>query len=166
VSARIELSRPMAVPGPLALESMLAILHALSLHEAPYERAALSLGFDRIGVPGAGELSVPVMLATDAQPQRYECELTITATATTELFPTFAGSVSVSPMRDSGSELWLQGTYSVPFGAAGQLVDATILRGAADASLQRFVTWLAHEIVVRVEREQRADVAGRATAEP
>ncbi|HEY8320632.1 MAG TPA: hypothetical protein VIG46_02405 [Candidatus Baltobacteraceae bacterium] len=165
MSVRIERSRPMAVPGPLALEAMLAILRALSRHEAPYERAALSLGFDRIGVPGAGELSVPVTLAAEAQPQRYECELAIAATATTKLFPTFAGSISVSPMRDSGSELWLQGAYSVPFGAAGQFVDATFLHHAADASLERFITWLAHEIVTRVEREQRADVAGRAIGE-
>lgn len=161
MSTRIEISRPMRVPGPLALGAMLEILRSLSRHEAPYECEALSLGFDRIGLPAAGEIAVPVSIDTQAQPQRYECELTIAAAATTTLFPRFNGSLSVSPMRDSGSELWLQGSYTVPLGILGEFVDATFLRGAADATLERFVAWLAAEIVARVEREQRAEVQGR-----
>ena len=161
MSVHVERSRAIPVPGPLALEAMLAILRAIGQHEAPYDRAVLSLGFDRIRIPGAGEVAVPIKVDAQAQPQRYECELTISATSGTKLFPTFAGSLAISPMRDSGSELWLTGEYSVPLGAVGGFVDATFLRGAADASLERFVTWMAAEIVARVEREQRADLADR-----
>jgi len=161
MSARIEISRPMRVPGPLALGAMLEILRSLSRHEVPYEREALSLGFEQIRLPAAGEIAVPVSIDAQAQPQRYECELTIAATATAALFPTFSGSLSVSPMRDSGSELWLQGSYAVPLGIVGEFVDATFLRGAADASLDRFVAWLAAEIAARVERDQRAELRDR-----
>jgi hypothetical protein len=161
MSARTELFRVIPVPGPLALEAMLAILSGLSHHEAPYGEAALSVRFDQIHLPAIGDVAVPIAVASQAQPQRYECELTITATAAAGLFPRFVGSFSISPMRDSGSELWLQGTYTPPLGVVGEFVDATFLRGAADASLQRLVTWLAEEIVARVDRQQRADLRNR-----
>ena len=161
MSVRTELYQAMPVPGPLALEAMLGILRDVADHRAPYERTALSLGFDQIRLPAAGVIAVPVSIDTRTQPQRYECELTISATAGTKMFPKFAGSLSVSPMRDSGSELWLAGTYTVPLGAIGEFVDATFLHGAADASLKRFVVWFAEQIVARVNREQRAELQDR-----
>jgi len=138
VSTRVELSRPLAASGPAALGAMLAILEAAAAGTPPYDDATASLGLE--------SLSVPVTVAPAPQEQRYECEVTIVAATTSGFFPRFDGSVSISPMRDEGSELWLIGSYTVPLGAVGEIVDATLLHGVATASLERFLTWLAEEI--------------------
>jgi hypothetical protein len=51
------------------------------------------------------------------------------------LFPTFVGGLEVRP-SDGGSELRLEGRYSPPLGAAGGLVNRTVLNRAATASLE------------------------------
>lgn len=141
MSTTVELSRPLDVPGPIALGAMLQILQAVATHAPPYERAALSLGLDAV--------SVPIAIESIEQPQRYECEITIAAASGAKAFPRFKGTMSVSPQRDQGSELWLQGSYTAPFGAAGEIVDETLLHGVATTSLDTFVVWMANEITER-----------------
>ena len=141
MSTRVELTRPLAAPGPVALEAMLAILDAAAKGAPPYEDAAASLGLE--------SLAIPVKIGAEPQTQRYECEITIVAATTSGFFPRFDGSVSISPMRDEGSELWLMGSYTVPLGPVGEIVDATLLHGVATASLERFITWLAEQIAAR-----------------
>lgn len=138
MSTRVELSRPLAASGRPALEAMLAIVQAAGAGTPPYEHAKTSLGLE--------SLAIPVTIAPEPQEQRYECELTIVPETASGFFPRFDGSISISPMRDQGSELWLMGSYTVPLGAVGEIVDATLLHGVATASLERFVTWLAEEI--------------------
>jgi hypothetical protein len=45
-----------------------------------------------------------------------------------------------------GSQLQLDGDYTAPFGAVGRAIDATLLRGAARASLERFVREVAYRV--------------------
>jgi hypothetical protein len=120
---------------------MLAILSAVAKGAPPYEGAVASLGLE--------SLAIPVRIAPSPQEQRYECEVTIVAATTSGFFPRFDGSVSISPMRDEGSELWLIGSYTVPLGAVGEIVDATLLHGVATATLERFIAWLAGQIAAR-----------------
>ncbi len=138
MSTTVELRRPLDVPGPAALAGMLQILNAVSTQAPPYERTALSLGLDAI--------SVPIRIESIEQSQRYECEIAIAAAAGARTFPRFKGTMSISPQRDQGSELWLQGSYTVPFGAAGEVVDETLLHGVATHALDVFVAWMANEI--------------------
>ena len=138
MSTRVELSRPLAAAGRPALEAMLAIVEAAAAGRPPYEHATVSLGLE--------SLAIPVTIAPEPQGQRYECEITIVPETASGFFPRFDGSISISPMREEGSELWLMGSYTVPMGAVGEIVDATLLHGVATASLERFVTWLAEEI--------------------
>lgn len=51
------------------------------------------------------------------------------------LFPTFEGGLEVRPDA-GGTELRLEGRYRPPLGAAGDLVNRTILNRAASASLE------------------------------
>ena len=60
------------------------------------------------------------------------------------LFPTFVGGLEVRPDGD-GAELRLQGHYRPPLGAAGALVNRTILNRAATASLEQLLDRLAGE---------------------
>jgi hypothetical protein len=43
--------------------------------------------------------------------------------------------------------LQLEGHYNVPMGALGRAIDATLLRGAAKESLDRFVRELGYRII-------------------
>jgi hypothetical protein len=58
------------------------------------------------------------------------------------LFPTFVGGLEVRALPD-GAELRLQGHYRPPLGAAGGLVNRTILNRAATASLEALLDRLA-----------------------
>jgi hypothetical protein len=66
------------------------------------------------------------------------------------LFPTFEGGLEVRP-GDGGTELRLEGIYRPPLGAAGGLVNRTILNRAATASLES----LLERVSERLTRPQR-----------
>jgi hypothetical protein len=161
MSGRVECMRSLAVPGPLALEAMLDILGSAARHEAPYANVTLSLGLEQIRVSTPGEIAIPISLDADPQPQRYSCDVTIRAMSAAGFFPRFRGSISVSPLRDSGSELWLQGEYAVPLGSLGNVVDETLLNGVARASLDRVLGWLGDEIASQVQHDQQLDIRNR-----
>lgn len=61
------------------------------------------------------------------------------------LFPTFEGGLEVRP-DDGGTELRLEGRYRPPLGAAGGLVNRTILNRAASASLQSLLERLSERL--------------------
>lgn len=142
MSTTVELSRPLDLPGPAALAAMLRILDAVATHASPYEHTTFSLGLDTV--------SIPVRIESIDQTQRYECEIAIAAASGANAFPRFKGTMSISPQRDQGSELWLQGSYTAPFGTAGEVVDETLLRGVATSALDAFVAWMASEISTHV----------------
>ena len=61
------------------------------------------------------------------------------------LFPTFEGGLEVRP-DDGGTELRLEGRYRPPLGAAGDLVNRTILNRAASASLEALLDRLSERL--------------------
>ena len=89
---------------------------------------------------------------------QYTCTLKIAATDGAELFPTFDGTISVSPVGTAACELWLQGRYDVPLGAIGAAIDATLFKGAAKRSLNSQLEFLAKTIGENVKRAQANDV--------
>ena len=78
-------------------------------------------------------------------PVRWEYALAVRSASDEGFFPTFAGTLSITPVGGT-SELWLQGAYKPPFGAIGALLDRTVLRHAAQRSLQSFLLRLANLI--------------------
>jgi len=61
------------------------------------------------------------------------------------LFPTFEGGLEVRP-DDGGTELRLEGRYRPPLGAAGDLVNRTILNRAASVSLESLLDRLSERL--------------------
>ncbi|HTA38601.1 MAG TPA: hypothetical protein VK760_05975, partial [Candidatus Acidoferrales bacterium] len=84
---------------------------------------------------------------------------TIAASDGAKFFPTFEGTLAVSPVGTSACELWLQGRYDVPFGALGAAIDATVFKGTAKRSLTNLVELLAKTVVENVKRDQANQVA-------
>jgi hypothetical protein len=146
-------SIPLA-PTP-ARDAMIAILDAIGRREPPYERVALTLGLSDLHLPIEGSVSIPIEAGVEAQPLRWECRIEIEAEQNRELFPHFEGTLTVTPNGRGACELRLQGSYDPPLGLLGKGLDATVLRGAAERALRRFLEWLATEIRARVDRLER-----------
>lgn len=116
-----------------------AVLDAIAKKTPPFEHPCLAVG----------AVSVPISLRADHHPHRLESELTIESAGAPAAFPRFAGVLSVTPLREYGCEIWLQGSYEPPLGSAGEAIDLTILRGAAEKSLATWFASLADAISAR-----------------
>jgi hypothetical protein len=158
VSQQIELHAALDVPAGLAREELARIMQAIHERKPPYEDAALHVGLRDLRLPVSGEIGVPITTGVVDRPMQYTCTLKIAATDGAELFPTFDGTISVSPVGTAACELWLQGRYDVPFGAIGAAIDATLLKGAAKRSLTSLLEFLAKTIGENVKRAQANDV--------
>jgi hypothetical protein len=139
-----------------ARDATTEILRALGEQREPYERALLSVGLRNVHLPMDGAITVPVAASVDPRPLRWECAIHIEAENHQEFFPTFEGTLTVTPNGHDACELWLQGSYTPPMGTFGATLNATVLRGAAESSLRAFLDWLAHEVRSAVEGRQSA----------
>ncbi|HEX8806339.1 MAG TPA: hypothetical protein VF741_05280 [Candidatus Aquilonibacter sp.] len=118
-------------------------------------RHTLAVYLSDLHVAVRGEIRVPVAMEISDHPGRFECAISIRAASNEGYFPTFEGTLSVTPVGTQ-SELWLQGTYSPPFGFIGNVLDRTVLRNAARRSLQAFLQRIAEDITGEErEREER-----------
>ena len=161
MSRTIELHTSLDIPAGLARNELLQIMKAIHDRRPPYEDAALHVGLHDLRLPMPGEIAVPIEASVQGRPFQYECTLKIEAANGQKLFPKFEGNVNVSALGDSASELWLQGAYDVPFGGIGAAIDATVMNGAAERSLEAFLTMLSDAIVHNVKRDQERSVTRR-----
>lgn len=94
-----------------------------------FDRTA-SVGFARVIEEDDGTQVLPLWWEAAEQPW---------------LFPTFEGGLEVRPVP-GGTELRLEGRYRPPLGAAGCLVNRTILNRAASASLESLLESLSQRL--------------------
>ena len=104
-------------------------------HRVPLEVRFAGVRFDRAAAVGFGP-PVEEDDGTRVLPLWWE------AAEQPHLFPTFVGGLEVHPLGDA-AELRLQGRYRPPLGAAGGLVNRTLLNRAATASLEKLLDRLA-----------------------
>ena len=157
MSTPIEVCERLNILGPQAIAALLSITSDLAARRPPYGDDELTVG----SFPAGGGIAVPIAVTVLPKPDRYECEVVIEAKTAPHLFPRFTGMLSISPLRATGSEVWLQGSYDVPLGGLGAMADATVLHGAAHSSLEHFVTWMGAEIRRRVASESAPDLSRR-----
>ena len=84
----------------------------------------------------------------------WDFRITLRARTAEHFFPTFEGTINVTPVGDS-CEIWLQGTYEPPLGRVGAQFDSTVLRGAAQSGLRAFLQSFTDD----VKRETEASSA-------
>lgn len=156
----IEMYIRLELPPITVRDAVMHVMRDIGLHESKYRHLMLSVD---LNIPGHGEIAVPIEATVQNRPGRWECAVHLEAAKSERFFPTFDGTVSVTPDGSKEAELWLQGQYVPPGGVVGKGLDVTLLRGVAEQSLRDFLTWLAEEVkeeVVRSERE-RAEQARR-----
>jgi hypothetical protein len=158
VSQPIELHAALDVPAGLAREELARIMTAIHERKPPFEDAALHVGLRDLRLPVPGDVAVPITTGLVDRPLQYTCTLKIAASDGAELFPTFDGTLSVSPLGTAACELWMQGRYDVPFGAIGAAIDATLFKGTAKRSLSGLLEFLAKTVSENVKRDQANQV--------
>lgn len=108
-------------------------------------RASLALNVRQLHLPFQATITVPIEARVSPGQAATEWQLHIEAARNPELYPKFDGVLSLCD-QGFGSQLQLDGDYTAPFGAVGRAIDATLLRGAARASLERFVREVAYRV--------------------
>jgi hypothetical protein len=157
----IELHAQLPLPFAAARESLQRVVQELG-QPGTSERHSLAVYLRDVHVAVRGEIRVPVAMELAEHPARFESAISIHAASNEGYFPTFEGTLSVTPVGTQ-SELWLQGSYTPPLGFIGGLLDRTVMRSAARRSLQAFLQHIAEDMTSdEHEREARhaRDVRG------
>ncbi len=140
---RISAATALAIPAALALPAIETILKEFA--HRPGE-TSLALNIQQVHVPLEAMISVPIEVRVAAGHGRCEWLLSIRAASKPQFYPTFEGELSLLDAQKSGSQLQIDGSYAVPFGALGRVIDLTILRGVAESSLRRFIRDIANRV--------------------
>lgn len=77
------------------------------------------------------------------------------------VFPTFDGAIELDPLSDWTAQVALVGTYEVPLGIVGDVVDAGLLAGATERTGQRLVDGLAEALARVAPQSETEHAAGR-----
>ncbi|HZT11889.1 MAG TPA: hypothetical protein VFA29_03765 [Candidatus Baltobacteraceae bacterium] len=133
------------VADAYALPALETVLTELNKHPGS---ASLALNMQELHIPLQAMISVPVEAQASPDGGRHAWHLEIRAASRPQMYPTFEGRLRLAPAGERSSELQLDGRYQVPLGALGKALDSTFLRGAAHASVQRFVRELAHRVAM------------------
>ena len=145
--------RAIDVPVGIALPALGEILKAIERHEAPWGEFALHVSLGEAGLPDVGSIAIPINLEVATPiPGINQYRVTIRAARHPEAFPTFDGSIGVDMHDTTAAVLWLGGTYVLPLGALGEIVDASLAQGVAQRCLENLLDDLATETVARVRR--------------
>jgi hypothetical protein len=155
----IELHEPLPVTAQVAVEATMRVLKSMG-DGASGQPQSLNVFLHDLHVALVGEVAVPIVVAVEEHPERWESALTVRAASDEGFFPTFTGTLSVSP-NGRRCELWLIGEYHPPFGSIGAALDATVLRHAARRSLQALLSRIAADVLEdarETEREHERDI--------
>jgi hypothetical protein len=149
-SVRTSAGVPLEAPRELAAPVLEGVLRRFA-SEAPL--LSVDLAHDlQFPVEASVDVPVRVSLLTVRPPASYEIRLE--AAEQRGYYPAFDGVLSIVTAGASSSTLELDGTYAVPLGALGEMLDMTLLAGAAESSLMRFLRRLAAETSAAVREEQ------------
>lgn len=149
----IELQVPLALAPLAARDGMMSVLRSMIDPSRGDGHQSLSLYLRDLHIAVKGQIAIPVDLKVQEHRGRWECALEISAVADEGFFPTFTGTISISPAGNH-CELWLMGEYRPPLGTAGALLDATMLRHAAQRSLESFLSRVATEILEQTKETE------------
>lgn len=149
----VSLEAPTCGPAAAAAPVLGAMLREMEAHPG---MAGLCIDLARdLQMPVEATLNVPVKITVVGTPTAKEFDLKVTANTPHDYYPHFVGSLKLTDLA-FGTCLQLIGSYTVPLGGLGAAVDITFLRGAAAASLQRYLDRLALALAERVRKEEEA----------
>ena len=156
---QIELSAQVALPASLVGPELLRLLEAIQKGDPPHANFAVSVDLSSLHLPGAGKLSIPVSIKLARAPaSALRIDFEFHAHDAHALFPAFNGSLRTDPEGPSKSRVWLVGEYTPPMGAAGMVLDRTVLSSTARSSLDGFLETLVASAQSGVQRREMESI--------
>jgi len=150
--------RHVAVPYGTSLRALGEILTGIATGAKPWAGFYFHVDLEDIGLPNVGYVAIPIALTLGTQvPGINQYPVTIRAASHPQAFPTLKGAIGTD-MAGNETVLWVGGTYDVPLGLFGAIVDASLARGVAQRCLENFADDLAKALHARVEAHE-ADYA-------
>lgn len=87
------------------------------------------------------DVGAPIRVSTETWiPLRWE------ATGASALFPTMDADIVIAAVGPRMTQVSLRGSYRVPLGPVGRVLDRMLLHRVAEASVKRFVDRIAHSL--------------------
>ncbi len=137
----VALRSSVGVPLAAALPIFEKVVGALTKPESAPD---LSIDLARdLKMPFEAQVHVPVQFDASAPQVDDGFNVTLVPAVRRPYYPRFAGILRMAEQRAESSALLLEGSYTVPFGIVGRVLDMTLFRGAARRSLQRFLDHIA-----------------------
>lgn len=155
----VNMQQPLSVPAVPARAALSAILHDIADERGGWADFALYANLRSFSLPDVGYIAVPVKLSNleeTTEPQ-HEIRFHLQSRRGAESFPVLEGKMGVDSSGPSSAMMWLGGSYTIPMSGIGGLINQTLFRGTADASLGTMLDELATAVVARVENRERAE---------
>ncbi len=153
--AQIRLERALHVPAVSGFEALGATLDAIARQDGPWAGFALHIRLGEMHLPDVGYVAVPITLEIPARhPEARSLDISFSASSHPSAFPTFDGAMGVEENGSGESSLWLSGTYEVPLHAIGRVIDAALISGVAERTLQSFIDEIAEACTARVNKRE------------
>jgi hypothetical protein len=147
--------RRVDVPYGLSLGTLGEILSAIAQRKGAWSGFFFHVNLGDVGLLDVGYVAIPIELTLGTHtPGINEYPVTIHAASHPKAFPALKGYIGTDMAAGNASILWLGGTYDVPMGGLGALIDAGPAHGVAQRCLQNFVDDLAEALRARVEQRE------------
>lgn len=151
----IHLEHRVAIPLGLAFAALGEVLTGIATQESAWRGFALHADLGDAGLPNVGYIAVPIALTlTPATPGINQHIISIRAASHPESFPVFNGAIAADMAGPSGAMLTLGGSYEVPLGPIGTMLNAVAAKHLAERTLANFLADVAQACVARVEKRE------------
>ncbi|HEY2474391.1 MAG TPA: hypothetical protein VGI19_06260, partial [Candidatus Cybelea sp.] len=105
-------------------------------------------------LPDVGYVAVPISLTADRIKDQQAFQITFRSSSLAAAFPTFNGSMGVTPGELGECTLYLTGSYDLPMKIFGNLLDVAVAPGVASRSLENFIAEIATAVEARVNQRE------------
>lgn len=160
---KLELQRMLKIPVIPARAAIASIVHDIADEKNGWAQFALYATLGSLGLPDVGYLAVPARMyeVKEQVEPNHEIRFRLQSKRSPDAFPTFDGAMGIDGTGASTSTMWLAGTYEVPMGGLGSIVNQTMMRGIAEKTLANMIDELAEAIVARAEKREMAETRYR-----
>jgi hypothetical protein len=143
--AHIDLGKKLAMSQAAAQESFVNVMRAIA---TPAESGdlALTVSLRDLHLRNDGEVRIPIVAEVAYHAETSGFDIGIRARSDDAFFPRFEGRIGLVPDGPHHCELILVGSYEPPAGGLGHVVDRSLLRNAANASLESFLSRIADNV--------------------
>ncbi len=153
--SEVRFERSLRVPADSGSEALGDLLGSIAKQEGPWRGFALHVSLGDLRLPDVGYVAVPIRLTVEKssnEPLAYD--VAFNAANLPGAFPSFKGTMGVTPGEIGQCTLYLAGGYDLPLQFLGKLLDAALTPHVAQLSLENFLDEIAIACQARVDQRE------------